>query len=76
MSFTLFWLSSLSKRVPNFLNFLNILDISSEMLLIPLGGPKKSIQGVKTSVEFFVGSRIRKHVFHIVLVEFLVEKST
>ena len=55
MYFTLFWLSSLSKRVPNFLNFSNILDISSEMLLIPLGGAKKSIQGVKTSVEFFCG---------------------
>ena len=55
MYFTLFWLSSLSKRVPNFLNFLYILKISSEMLLIPLGGPKKSIQGVKTSVEIFCG---------------------
>ena len=41
MYFTLFWLSSLSKRVPNFLNFLNILDISSEMLLIPLGDLKR-----------------------------------
>ena len=58
MYFTLFWLSFMSKVVPNFSNFLHILKIVLGLLRTPLVGHSECIQGKKTKVEhfYFIGN--------------------
>ena len=41
----------MSKIVPNFSNFLQILKIGPELVLTPMGGHSECIYGIKTLVE-------------------------